>query len=247
MAIAQEWIVIPRPAAAARFVLYCLPYAGGSLHIYTPWASRLAPELEVRAIQLPGHDMRIAEPPFSQFRPLVVNLAHVVANDIDRQFAIFGHSMGALVAFELVRELRRQGFALPKRLLISGFRAPHLAIRHRPLHRLRDEGLLRALRRLGRITDEVMANSEVISLFLPLLRAELTLTEAYAYTPEVPLACPISVFAGRDDPVVSYDEVDQWHRHSSMEVRIHSFPGGHFFILDAPGPVLDAIRRDVAT
>jgi medium-chain acyl-[acyl-carrier-protein] hydrolase len=169
--------------------------------------------------------------------PLVQALADVVRPLTDRPYALFGHSMGALLSFELARELRRQGLPAPRHLFVSGRRAPHLPPARRGLHLLPDGEFLEELRRLEGTPAEFFAEAELVQLALPALRADFELCDAYVYAPDSPLACPVTALGGTSDPGVAADDLDAWREHTTGDFRRHLLPGGHFYLLDA-GPAL---------
>lgn len=183
------------------------------------------------AVQLPGRENRLGEPPFRQIEPLVNALSEVVVLSPDKPSAFFGHSMGALIAFELSRRLRRLQARQPDHLFVSGFRAPHLPDRRAPTYDLPDTSFLEELRRLSGTPDEVLQSTELMSVLMPTLRADFALTETYAYVHDVPIECSISAFAGSDDQEVSYDEISAWRHHTTGSFSLQRIPGDHFFLL----------------
>lgn len=225
------WLRYLRRHPLADLQLFCFPFAGGSASIFRKWDTKLPGNIEVCAIQLPGREDRLWEAPFRQIVPLVNALSEVVAIDLEKSFVFFGHSMGALLAFELSRHLRRLGARQPDHLFVSGFRAPHLPDRQAPTHDLPETSFLEELRRLGGTPDEVLQSSELMTVFTPTLRADFALTETYSYVHEVPLECPISAFVGSDDQEVSYDEIAAWRQHTTGSFSLQSIPGNHFFLL----------------
>ena len=225
------WLRYLRRRPLADLQLFCFPFAGGGASAFRKWDTKLPGNIEVCAIQLPGREDRLLEPPFRQIGPLVNALSELVVIGLDKPFVFFGHSMGALVAFELSRRLRRLGGRQPDHLIVSGFRAPHLPDRQAPTYDLPETSFLEELRRLGGTPDEVLQSSELMTLFTPTLRADFALSETYAYVHEVPLECSISAFVGSDDQEVSYDEVAAWRHHTNGSFSLQSIPGDHFFLL----------------
>lgn len=234
--------------AEARLRLYCLPHAGGGAVSYLAWARRLAPDIEVVAIRLPGRETRFREPPSRRLGQLVPALTRVLADGGgSRPFAVFGHSYGALLAFEACRDLARHGLAAPVRLLVSGRSAPQLAPRATPVHAASDERVYQRLRELGGTPPEVLADPEIMAGLLPVLRADLEAAETYECRPGPPLEVPISVFGGAQDPYVPRPDLDAWGAQSRLDCRIRVYPGRHFFLHDDPTPVLRDLRSDLAT
>nr|BFE74686.1 alpha/beta fold hydrolase [Actinoplanes digitatis] len=223
------WARQERPAAVTRLV--CLPYAGGIASAYRTWESLVPRHMEVCPVELPGHGARMSEEPFHRLQPLVHALADALEPLLDRPCALFGHSMGGLVAFELARLLRRRGWPAPCHLFISATPAP---LRRRdPVggHDASDAGLKARLRTLNGTPHEVLENDELMALALPVLRADFAVLETYEYQEEPPLKVPITVFGGIDDRTVRPQELEGW-RAQSTSSRVRLLPGDHFFIHD---------------
>jgi medium-chain acyl-[acyl-carrier-protein] hydrolase len=227
------WVYCPSPCPSARLRLFCFPYAGGSGSIFNAWYRHLPPAIEIASAQLPGRDARRHEPPLNDFRTLVSSLADALRWSLDIPFAFFGHSMGAIVGFEVARELRRRGLPMPVHLFVSAHRAPHLGVLNageRPLHGLPDDAFVRELQRRYGATPDLVRGSELAELFVPLLRADLALCESYVYHPEPRLPCSISAFGGSQDRRVKKAQLDAWRSHTSSAFELRMLPGDHFFV-----------------
>jgi len=170
------------------------------------------------------------ERPYTQLSPLVEALAQALAPLLDRPFAFFGHSLGALVSFELARRIRRQYGVHPVRLFVSAGRAPQILHRGLPIHTLPDKEFLMELRRLNGTPSELLDHAELMELMLPLLRADFAVYETYQYSSEAPLNCPISAFGGLQDNKVSDSDLDAWRVQTSVSFSLRMFPGDHFFL-----------------
>jgi surfactin synthase thioesterase subunit len=232
-ASAEGWITRPHenPAAAAR--LLCLSYAGGGASAFREWPARL-PGVEVLAIQLPGRETRLLEPPFRRMDPLVTAVADAVAAQLDKPFAVFGHSMGARLGFELARELRRRGDRAPSALLVSSCKAPHLPRTPLPPLESMPESLFVArLRSMHGTPPEILENPELLALLLPGIRADFAAIDSYEYTDEPALACPIRAFGGTRDTEAREDELLGWQAHTTSSFGLRMLPGGHFVITTA--------------
>jgi medium-chain acyl-[acyl-carrier-protein] hydrolase len=235
----------PEPDAALR--LFCLPHTGGGAAVYRLWASLLAPQIEVVAIRLPGRECRYAQEPHSRIETLIPALLNDLEPELQRPYAWFGHSMGALVAFEACREGRRRGLPGPSHLFVSGRRAPHLPARDRPVHAAPREELVAHLRTLGGTPPQVLEDRASLSFLLPMLRADFAVSETYVHRPDRPLDCPVSVFGAAADPVTSAAELVAWRVHTSRQWSVRMFPGDHFFLHGpARAQVLAALRQDLA-
>jgi medium-chain acyl-[acyl-carrier-protein] hydrolase len=239
------WLTNPRPNPRAELRLICFPYAGRGASVYHHWPTALPATVEVRPVQLPGRESRFGEPAFTQFMPLVEALAGALRPFLDRPFAFFGHSMGAVVSFGVARELRRRGDAAPAGLLVSGRRAPQCPARARPVHRLSDEELVAKLVARGGLVPEIRHNRELLALMLPVLRADLAVCETYAYLAEPPLSCPITAYGGWDDPQASQEDLRAWGEQTSGRFRLRMFVGSHFFLHSAETLLLEAVARDL--
>ena len=202
-----------RGGAATRVRLFCLPYAGGGASMFRDWPAALPRALDLRPVRLPGREDRLREPPHTSLPALVDEVAGAIGPLLDWRFALFGHSMGALVAFELAREVRRRG-AAPQWLFVAGCRAPH-RLAPSGLSGLPDARFVSALNlKYGGIPDAFLNAPELLEFFLPVVRADLSLVDSYCYQPEPPLDCPISGFGGIDDPNVGRDELRAWREHT---------------------------------
>ncbi|MGW2557758.1 thioesterase II family protein [Streptomyces sp. NPDC001514] len=240
-----RWLIsgAPRPTAPK---LYCFAHGGGSAAEYLRWARDLR-GTELHAVQLPGRGSRAAEPVLTSMDALVEAFLADVPLGGPAPYAFFGHSLGALVSYEITRALRAAGRRLPARLIVSGFPAPHL---HRqrtaePLHRLPDTDLVEAVSRIhGGIPEEVLASSELRTLTATPLRADYQLLETYSWRAEDPLPVPVTVFGGRDDRVTR-EQLEAWQDHTTAEVTVRQFPGGHFYLREQPAVVLRALAGAV--
>src|SRR6185437_8848497 len=184
---ATPWFTSKRPNARARLRLFCFPYAGGGPAIYRLWPQNLPTDVEICVAQLPGRGTRMREQPFTNLDALVQAATEAIKPLLDKPFALFGHSMGAMISFELARRLREQGQPQPSYLFISGRRAPQLPNDDPLSYNLPDTELRQELLRLNGTPKEVLEHPELMELMLPLLRADFSVVETYEYRPGVPL------------------------------------------------------------
>jgi medium-chain acyl-[acyl-carrier-protein] hydrolase len=214
--------------------VFCFPYAGGGPGAFRSWSRLLDPKVGLYAIQLPGRESRIGEPPLASLPPIVEQLTPVLADEVGGAaafpYAFFGHSLGALVAFAVCRDFHRDGIRLPDKLVVSGARAPHLPQRRPPIHALPEPEFIDELRRLEGTPEEALANAELMELLIPMLRADSAVSETYEHEERPPLPCPIVAFGGQDDEDVTVDDVLAWGMHTSSGFEHRIFPGGHFFV-----------------
>ncbi len=221
--------LVVRPQARAR--LFCFPYAGAGAAAYRLWSTALPEELEVVAIQLPGRASRLREPAITSIPALVDALIPELRPHMNLPFAFFGHSMGALLASEVARALTIMGGPLPKHLVVSGRRPPHVSSREPLLHRLPDAQFLSEInRRYGGIPPELLQHADVLELLLPSLRADMTAIETFLPSPGVTLACPISAYGGAEDRLTPREHLEAWRGETSRTFRVRTFPGGHFYL-----------------
>ncbi|MEM9163675.1 MAG: alpha/beta fold hydrolase [Cyanobacteria bacterium P01_F01_bin.4] len=225
----SQWIVCPQPRSHPQLRLFCFAYAGGSAWVFRSWAEQLPVTLEVCAIELPGRGKRLSEPALTDIATLVRDLGPQLLPYLDRPFACFGHSLGALIAFELCQWLRRAVQLTPTHFWASAACAPHLLADRVPIHDLSEADFIAALRRYNGTPTSVLNNAELMALMLPTLRADFTLLETYQYQPRAPLTCPIMGLWGQQDPIVIQAEVDAWQVHTH-QFSIEAIAGDHFFI-----------------
>lgn len=241
----RGWIVYPAPNPSAPVRLFCLPHGGGAASVFRDWAPCL-PGVEVAAIQPPGRESRMGEPPLDRMGDLVDRLSADIQRHLDRPFALFGHSAGARVAFELARRLRARGGPEPVRLYVSACPAPQLP-QHQPLHTLPDGELTRLLRELGGTPPEVFEFPELVAMLLSVVRADFAVVETCSYTDEPPFDFPIHGFAGTGDPEANPREVDAWRALTRASFALHVLAGDHFFPWEQRTALLGVVAADLAT
>lgn len=228
--------------AQARCRLICFPHAGAGVSFFNDWPALLPPEVEVVGVQLPGRQDRIAEPPFTDVDRLVATLTHVLRPLLTIPVAFFGHSGGALAAFELARALERAPTAEAEIVGVfpSGQAAPHLPLPP-PVHDLPSADFQRAMLRLGGTTEGVAADPALMSYLEPSLRADFRLWGTYRFRPGRPLTAPVLAFGGHDDERASQEAIEAWGEHTSGPFARRMFPGGHFFLADVTKDVVQAV------
>jgi medium-chain acyl-[acyl-carrier-protein] hydrolase len=229
----HSWFLRPRPNPQSSLRLFCFPFAGGGASTFRAWPDGLPLAVEVVAVELPGRETRIRERPFRSLEPLVDELMARMPSQLDRPFAFFGHSMGALIAHELACALRRAGVGEPLCLIASAAGPPHAPSPHRPLHDLPDDELRSHLRRLNGTPEAVLDHDELMKVFFPLLRADLAVCETHVHRPSPPLDCPILAFGGKDDRLVSQERLERWRERSRAGFASWMLPGDHFFLTSA--------------
>jgi len=230
---------------ATRLCLFCFPYAGGSAQVFRPWRRHFSPEIDVCLVHLPGRGNRFGEPPFTRMRLLVDAIAYHIRGELRHPFAFYGHSMGAVIGFELARVLRGKYGIEPSRLFLSGRRAPHAGRSKPTTFDLPHDEFIAEVRRLNGTPKELLDNPETSKLFLPVLKADFELVETYEYEPEPQLSCPITVYGGLIDKDVPVTALREWQEHTTAQFEMRLFPGDHFFIHTSKPEFLEAFRLDL--
>lgn len=239
----RSWIDYSKRNAEAASRLFCFPYAGGSASIYRPWNGPPFEAVEVCPIQIPGREARTAERPFTNLRHLSRAIADVLP--LDKPFAFFGHSAGALLCFEIARELRQRGEPTPFHLFASGCSAPQLCPNRPPRFNLKREELIADLRKLGGTPEDVLKSDELLDLMLPALRADFSLLDTYEYRDERPFDFAVTALSGHADLEVDNWEVLPWSIQTRKQFRHFQFTGGHFFLHEASAELQILVAREI--
>ncbi|MFD9460095.1 thioesterase II family protein [Streptomyces sp. NPDC060027] len=220
--------------------LFCFPHAGGAASYFYPWSRSVPGDVEVLALQYPGRQDRAGEPHARSIPDLADRIHTAIRPLLAEPFAFFGHSMGAILAFEVACRIAREEGTGPAHLFVSGRRAPSL-VRHEELHRASTSALVAEMRALGGTNPRVLADEELLNLVLPTIRADYTAIETYRFDSAPPLSCDITAMVGDGDPKASVDDASAWSRHTLGRFDLRIFPGGHFYLEDCRAGVLDAI------
>lgn len=231
----------------ATLKLLCLPYSGASAMVYGGWRRKLHDWLELLPVELPGRGARLQEPLQTDLHALAAQLAHELLPALDKPYALFGHSLGALLAFEIAHAMRRLGGPEPLALFASAAAAPTQRESHRKNYAAckSDAQLMAVLRDLGGTAADVLANDELMSLTLPVLRADLLLCGRYVDSERDPLSCPIHVLGGKEDRI-TVPQLLEWRRESAAGFTLDMFGGGHFFLREQEPDLLRLIQRHLA-
>lgn len=245
MPVSGDWIIRPRPVPNARARLVCCPYAGGAASIYRAWAPLLSPGIELCALQLPGREQRHREPPLTSMEEVVEATVQATLLLADRPLVLFGHSMGAIIAYETARALATRGI-LVRHLIVSGRRAPHLGRIRDNAHDLPDADLVKQLRRLNGTPAEVLENDELLAIILPVVRADFRVIETYVQKETTRLTCDLSVLGGESDTDVDLASLHAWREVTTGKVEIRTFPGDHFYLSSQRTALLQFINERMA-
>ena len=212
--------------------------------MFREWQRHLAPEIDVCLVHLPGRARRIGERPRARVRPLVEEMADAIGTELPDRFAFYGHSMGALIGFELARELRRRNWSTPVHLFLSACRAPTIMRGVRPTFNLPVQELMVEIRKLNGTPREFFESPEIQNVLLPLLRADLEIVDTYEYVAEPPLDCAINVYGGEQDTHVPPGNLVSWELQTSAKCTLRIFSGDHFFIQSQKMEFLRSLRED---
>jgi medium-chain acyl-[acyl-carrier-protein] hydrolase len=245
--ISNQWFVGLPPGPQQQMRLFCFPYAGGSSAIYRGWSKALPKEVAVIPVELPGRGTRLKEPALRKLPELVAALKAAITPLLDKDYVLFGHSMGALIAFELARALRRGSWRQPRHIFVSGRRAPQIPPERHATYHLPQPDFIKELAKLNGTPKEVLNHPELMEMMLPLLRADFELVETYEFRNEEPLKCPITVYGGVYDEGVPYKVLAPWREQTSSDCDIRMFRGDHFFLRSVESEVLAQLRLHLQT
>jgi medium-chain acyl-[acyl-carrier-protein] hydrolase len=241
----NPWVRRPKPNPGAGLRLFCFPYSGAGASVYYPWTGLLPGAIEVCPVQLPGRENRLNEDPMTSMEALVETAASGLLPFLDKPFAFFGHSMGALLCFELARYLHQRFHRSPAHLLVSGHKAPHLPRSDAPIHDLPEDEFIAEVCKLNGMAEAVMASDELMQMILPILRADFTLCELYAYEGSEPVPCPITAFGGLQDGFVDVRSLAAWREHTKGSFSMRIFQGDHFYIHSERAALLEEVSQNI--
>lgn len=224
------WIRPLNRVVQPRLILFAFPHAGGGASSFHAWARFLPADVALYAVQYPGRETRIKEAPVGSMPEMIPVLAQALMPFLQRPSLFFGHSLGAMVAFETVQFLAKQKAPLPQHLFVSAARAPHVPIWHEPYHKLPGEQFWQKLEELNGTPTAVLQHPEFKALVEPMLRADFALAETYFKPEPDPIHIPLTAFAGMQDTYVALDDVKAWAAHTTAPFRYHHIQGDHFFV-----------------
>lgn len=226
----SNWLVKTHKNSFAPLQLICFSYAGGGASIYSDWGIHLKDCAEVMAVQLPGRENRFSEKLICDIDEVVNQVSLHIHRVVDRPFLLFGHSLGALIAYEVALSLSNQYNRHPKQLIVSGKQSLDSQPRRKKIYDLPEAGFIEELRKYNGTSELVLQNEELRSLILPILRADITMFDCYRAVPKPRLDCPVTAFGGTDDPYVFPEDLQGWKDTTNSSFNCHLFSGDHFFI-----------------
>lgn len=245
--ITPKWLANVQPSSRATLRLFCFPYAGGSASIFHNWQYFLPKGVEVYPVQLPGRGSRASEAPLADVFTLVEEMMKALLPFLNCDFAFFGHSMGALIAFELSRALRNHRRRQPLRLFVSGREAPDVPDSGYLAHDLPDAEFIALLRTLNGTPSAILESREMLEFLLPILRADIKLVQQYRYVPSAPLTLPIKAYGGLRDEHAQKAGLALWSQHTSGGFALSMLQGGHFFFQESKRQFMSLFGDDLAS
>jgi len=229
--LVQEFLRLSEQEIYRAMTLFCVPYAGGSGSAYNEWKKYFNDYITVIPVELKGRGKRFNENLYQDMQEAVDDILCVLKKTIERdEYAIFGHSMGALLAYELYYAITLESLRKPNHIFFSGHSAPCCGRDREKLHLLSDDEFVKRIIALGGMPEEVLCNGELLDIVLPYLKNDFRISESYLYKERMAkIECNISVFTGKDEDT-TVEEIQLWKKHGSKKVRIYDFNGNHFFI-----------------
>ena len=243
----SNWFKIYNANPNPKLRLFCFPYAGGSAQIFSEWSAKLPSSIDLFAIQAPGRGRRFSEPPIACLKSKMQILHKEILPYTDVPYMFIGHSNGALLAYELARELQKSGNCNLKHIVISAKRAPHLPSIKEPIHDLEQKLFIAKLKEYDFTPDEVLENDELMELFSPMLRADFSLSETHCFDKDTPLESDVSLFWGNQDEDVPLNDILAWKDLIKGKTNTVEFYDGHFFITKSQELFLQEINRLITT
>jgi medium-chain acyl-[acyl-carrier-protein] hydrolase len=241
----SPWINVFQTSPQAKLSLICFPYAGGGANIFATWKGVLPPSIEILAVNPPGRGARMMEPALCDMDTLVAQLKSELKPFLNKPYVFFGHSLGSVVAFEMARALRAENTTLPKHLFAAGRRAPHVENDGPPIYHLPDDAFKEEIRKKKGTPEEILNNDELMSLVLPMLKADFQIADTHQYTEGEPFDFPLTYYWGNTDKPANQNNDDAWGNHTAAEYRQREFQGGHFFIHSVKDQMLESLKSDL--
>lgn len=242
----SEWFQVFHPNPTAKLRLICIPYAGGNASMFNSWAKGLPSDIEVISIQLPGRGMRFSTPSYDDMNLLIDGLMKEIPDILNLPYVLFGHSLGSRIGFEIIKRLNAAELKLPLHFIASGSRGPQVEMNEKPIHSLPTEEFLKELKKMNGTSDELLHNSELMNVLMPMLRADFKISETHVSTENTCFNIPLSIFGGADDTKIDLNSLNRWKELFTSLSEITIFPGGHFFIDSHTSQVLLKVKTIIS-
>lgn len=242
-----KWFVHDQNTKPENVRLFVFPHGGGSPSQYREWQTFLGDDCKVYIASLPGRGARFLEDPIADMPILVASLSEAILPLLGQYNVFFGHSLGSVVAYELAKVLESDHAKKLQKLIVSAKNAPHVAQNTPLLHELPDAEFIESLRQYGGTPDEILSNSELMELQLPMLRADFALSESHFFHKITKLNCPITVFSGDEDRFTTQEGLRQWEQYSTPAFNREEFGGGHFYFLNSLPAFFNSLKREIST
>jgi medium-chain acyl-[acyl-carrier-protein] hydrolase len=240
------WLPFASTDTEPALRLFCFPHSGAGVQCFRPWLGAMPTGVALQAIQYPGRENRMKEPALTRMEPLTTAIAEVLLPYLESPYALFGHSMGAMVAFSVCQYLQRHGKALPEHVFLSACLPPQNQALQRSVMDLSDDELLDELREYGQTPEGVLDNAELMNVYLPLVRADFSVIESFRPNPEDALSCPLTVYGGTADSRVKGLRLGDWHAWTTGAFHVELFDGEHFFVYDQQGRFLSSFVQKLS-
>jgi medium-chain acyl-[acyl-carrier-protein] hydrolase len=242
----NRWLLRFSKSASPSLRLFCFPFAGSSASIFRPWIDSLPAEVEVLAVQLPGRENRLREPCMREMEDIVQCLDDEIGSYLEPPFVLFGHSLGTLIAYQLLQRLERSGRSTAELFVASGGPAPHTCSAPDAPRRLTQNQILADLQRISGSHSELLNDPEVLALLLPMLQADFEIYANYRYREAPPLRCPIIALRGAADAYITHGSQAEWKQHTNGQFSFHTLPGRHLFMVDSSMALLALLNAYLA-
>ncbi len=232
-----------KPNLSSKIRLFCFHHSGGAASSYFPWVKKLDKCIELVAIQLPGREDRFNESFLLRIEDVLSELDKAIDSFLDKPFIVFGHSLGALIAYEFSKFMIERYSKHPLSLVVSAALPPHL-IEHRELHgNLSGKEFIQRLEKYGSINDYILNNADLLNIFLPIIKNDLKILDNYTFKKNEPLACNLIALAGEDDQSLNLEDIKSWKDYTSQKFQILTYPGNHFFIKNNEDEIISLLNR----
>lgn len=243
----KKWFMIPERKSDAKFRLFCFPFAGSGPSVFFKWVNDIDSNIELVAVQLPGREKRLSEPVLYKMDSILEELVPAIIPLLGKPFFFFGHSMGAILAYELVRWLHKNNQKLPLKIYLSGRRAPHLSEKDHPIHNLPDKQFIAKIREYGGLPGEILDNKAFLDFYLPILKADFSVVETYQYKNLPRVNVPFCAMGGDKDLLADVDEIKAWQELTAGDFNYYIIPGNHFFLIDAQKDLINILNKEITS